>query len=467
MLFTHHKIHQNSNGEFEITLYLNRYSEEFSSELGVRRKQSSSTIEEEAQKYVRKNFPNTKINVIKIVGGAMLLTTLAFAPIKPSTAAAATPDKVEAQETYTVKAGDTLSHIAKRYGTTVQAIKSTNNLTSDFLRIGQILTIPNGTVTAAIPSTVTYTVVGGDTLSGIASRYGTTVDVIMRTNNLTSDFLRIGQTLTIPNGGSTSPTSTPTQTSAPTQTYTVVSGDTLSGIAARNGTTVNAIKTANNLTSDFLRIGQTLVIPGGSTSTAPTNTSSTQTSAPTQTYTVVSGDTLSGIAARNGTTVNAIKTANNLTSDFLRIGQTLVIPRGGTTTGDRSSSPAVETSVNQEELLWLARMIYAEARGESLQGQIAVGAVILNRVKSNLFPNTVRDVIFEKSHGHYQFTPAGTGSIHNANPTDMQMEAARRAMSGEDPTNGSLFFYNPAKTNDQWVRSRTVSTTIGNHVFAY
>ncbi|MCD8511431.1 MAG: LysM peptidoglycan-binding domain-containing protein [Bacillus sp. (in: Bacteria)] len=458
--FTHHRIDKQSNDGLEITLYLNKQSEEFSQELGTIQKEEQKSLEDQAQDYVKTKLPNSKVKLIRIVGGAVLLTTLAFAPIKPSTAEAAEPIRATSQETYTVKSGDTLWHIAIRYHTTVQAIKTANNLQSDFLRIGQTLIIPTGTPVTALPTTITYTVVAGDTLSTLAQRHGTTVQAIQQANQLNTDLIRVGQRLAIPATGTTSSAPTP----APS-THTVVAGDTLSGIAARYGTTVTAIRTANNLTSDLIRVGQTLTISGSSGS--PTTAAPTQPAPANSTYTVVGGDTLSGIAARTGTTVQAIRTANNLTSDLIRVGQTLTIPgTGNTSTADRSQQQA-ESSVNQEELLWLARMIYAESRGESLQGQIAVGAVIMNRVKSNLFPNTVYGVIFERSHGHYQFTPAGTGSIHQAQPNSSNMEAARRAMAGEDPTNGSLFFYNPAKTNDQWVRSRTVSTTIGNHVFAY
>jgi len=122
---------------------------------------------------------------------------------------------------------------------------------------------------------------------------------------------------------------------------------------------------------------------------------------------------------------------------------------------------------NKEEVEWLAKMIHSEARGESLEGQIAVGAVIVNRVNSPLFPNNIKDVLFEKSYGYYQFTPAENGALLTATPNDQHREAAKRALSGEDPTNGALFFYNPDKTSSSYLRSRTVSTTIGNHVFAF
>lgn len=265
--------------------------------------------------------------------------------------------------------------------------------------------------------------------------------------------MSVGQTLAIPQFD----TSAPAQTNE--TTYQVDPGDTLYSIAKSNGTSVEAIKKANNLSSNLLEVGQELTIPSGG-SVAPTQTAE-------NTYKVVSGDTLYSIAARNGTTVDAIKMANQLSSDLLSIGQTLKIPTGAVAPTETSFTSDQQTAVNQEEVEWLAKMIYSEARGETFEGQVAIGSVIMNRVKSPLFPNNVKDVLFEKSYGYYQFTPAETGVINSATPNEQHIEAAKRAMNGEDPTNGALFFYNPDKTSSSYLRSRTVSTAIGNHVFAY
>ncbi len=166
---------------------------------------------------------------------------------------------------------------------------------------------------ATIPSTpgtgTSYVVKSGDSLWSIANRYNTTVNAIKNMNNLTSNALSVGQVLQIP-------TSTSTGTG---NTYTVKSGDSLWSIANRYNTTVDAIKNANNLTSNTLSIGQVLKIPT-STSTGTGNT-----------YTVKSGDSLWSIANRYNTTVNAIKNANNLTSDSLSIGQVLTIPTSTST----------------------------------------------------------------------------------------------------------------------------------------
>ena len=205
---------------------------------------------------------------------------------------------------YIVKAGDSLYSIARQFNTTVDELRRLNNLTTSTLRIGQILIIP--TTTPPTTGGITYTVKSGDNLYDIARRYNTTVDEIKRANNLTTNTLRIGQILTIP-------TVTPPTTGE--TTYTVKSGDNLYDIARRYNNTVDAIKRANNLTSNLLRIGQQLIIPS---STPPVSGGTI--------YTVKSGDNLYDIARRYGTSVDAIKRANNLTSNLLSIGQQLIIP---------------------------------------------------------------------------------------------------------------------------------------------
>lgn len=202
-------------------------------------------------------------------------------------------------EVYIVKSGDTLYAIARRFNTTVDEIKRLNNLTSDTLQIGQQLIIP----TTKTDNYFEYIVVAGDSLSVLAERFNTTIAEIKSLNNLTSDVIRIGQTLKIP-------TST---TNEKYIDYVVSSGDTLYAIAVRYDTSVATLKSINNLTSNILQIGQVLKIP----ITSGTNYIN---------YTVKSGDTLYAIASRYNTTVNEIKQLNNLSSNFLSVGQTLKIP---------------------------------------------------------------------------------------------------------------------------------------------
>ena len=120
-----------------------------------------------------------------------------------------------------------------------------NNLTSNLLQVGQVLTIPSSTTS----SEIRYVVQNGDSLWNIANRYNTTVDAIMKANNLTSNLLQVGQVLTIPSS-----------TTSSEIRYVVQNGDSLWKIANRYNTTVNAIKAKNNLTSDNLTIGQVLYI---------------------------------------------------------------------------------------------------------------------------------------------------------------------------------------------------------------
>lgn len=162
------------------------------------------------------------------------------------------PDSDTGVTEYVVRPGDTLWLLAQRFGTTVDAIKRLNNLTGDDLQIGQVLLIP----TAGSPegSYFEYVVRPGDTLWLLARRYDTTVDSIMRINGLTDSNLSIGQILKIPSAGAAP---------VPYFEYTVRSGDSLWLLAQRFGTTVDAIKRLNGLSSDLLSIGQVLRIPNG------------------------------------------------------------------------------------------------------------------------------------------------------------------------------------------------------------
>ncbi len=158
------------------------------------------------------------------------------------------------QNTYTVKSGDTLYRIASQNNTTVQTLKELNNLTSDILTIGQVLKLPTTEIIELPMTTTTYTVKKGDTLYAIAKKYDTTVDIIKQLNNLTSNNLSINQTLKIP---ITSQIEIPSTTT----NYTVKPGDTIYSIARKYNTTVNNLKALNNLTSNLISVGQNLLIP--------------------------------------------------------------------------------------------------------------------------------------------------------------------------------------------------------------
>ncbi|MGI9953352.1 cell wall hydrolase [Moorellaceae bacterium AZ2] len=115
-----------------------------------------------------------------------------------------------------------------------------------------------------------------------------------------------------------------------------------------------------------------------------------------------------------------------------------------------------------DEINLLARLIAAEATGEPYEGQVAVGAVVLNRVRSPLFPSTISGVIYEP----WAFESVQNGMIWQATELTTATSAAIDALNGWDPTYGALFFWNPAKPVSPWIWTRTIVTQIGRHVFA-
>ncbi len=273
----------------------------------------------------------------------------------PTTSASPAPAAPAPVSTYTVVRGDSLSGIASRFGTTSRNLMSINGLTNaNFIRAGQVLKLSSDGVAPAAPApaapapttpapaapapaapATTYKVVPGDSLSGIAARFGTTTRNLMSLNGITdANRIRIGQVLTI--AGAVAPVTPAPSTPAPstpapttpapnasgTTSYTVVARDTLSGIASRFGTTSRTLMSLNGITdANRIRIGQVLTIAGAAAAApaAPASTSGSTTS-----YTVAAGDTLSGIAARFGTTSRNLMALNGITNaNFLRIGQVL------------------------------------------------------------------------------------------------------------------------------------------------
>ena len=233
---------------------------------------------------------------------------LAEAVVKAVSEYTNTPYDKGTGTTYTVKSGDTLWSIAKKYNITVNELKNLNNLTTNTLKIGQVLRINEQT--SVSPTENTYIVKSGDTLYGIANKYGVTVDQIKKSNNLSSNTLRIGQVLTIP---------IETENKEDYIIYTVKSGDTLYGIAKSYNITPNELINYNNLNSSVLSIGQNLKIPFQDIKEEQENIEYII-------YTVKPGDSLYSIARTYGISVNNIMSLNNLNSSLLSIGQTLKIP---------------------------------------------------------------------------------------------------------------------------------------------
>ncbi len=125
------------------------------------------------------------------------------------------------------------------------------------------------------------------------------------------------------------------------------------------------------------------------------------------------------------------------------------------------SSGSSSSSYNNNDRYLLAKVIYAEARGESYKGQVAIGAVVLNRVEDSRFPNTIAGVIYQP----WAFTAVNDGQI-NLEPDQTAYQAADDALNGWDPTYGSVYYYNPATATSKWIYSTTYVTQIGNHIFA-
>lgn len=141
---------------------------------------------------------------------------------------------------------------------------------------------------------------------------------------------------------------------------------------------------------------------------------------------------------------------------------------GGSAVWDPWLDGAAVTSPGAEhdamDYYWLARIIHAESGGEALEGQIAVGNVVLNRVASGDFPNSVPEVIFDDENG-VQFEPVSNGAVANQ-PTEQSCEAARRALSGENTAGDALYFFAPALSQGTWIdSSRIYWQTIGCHRF--
>ncbi len=211
---------------------------------------------------------------------------------------------------YTVRAGDSLYSIAQKNDLTVQELKNYNNLTSNFLQIGQIIRIPIvSTEKLPIGNYTEYIVKNGDSLYSIGQRYGFTIQDLIDYNNLDSTLLTIGQIIKIPNNSSN-------LEQVNYINYTVKSGDSLYSIGRQYGLSAQQLMDYNNLSNNLLSIGQILKIP--------TTTGNNQ--ANYIEYTVKSGDNLYTIGRKYGYTAQELMNYNNLKSNLLSIGQTIKIP---------------------------------------------------------------------------------------------------------------------------------------------
>jgi LysM repeat protein len=234
--------------------------------------------------------------------------------------------------------------------------------------------------------------------------------------------------------------------------YTIVPNDSLYQIGALFKTTSNTLISDNKLSGSMIFPGQVIIVPA-------------------EVYTVKSGDTMFLIAARYNISLTDLRKANNKWDNLIMSGQRLILPGvkptgslPASSSGSSSTGSGTVISYKNSEVDLLARLITAEAVGEPYDAMVAVGAVVVNRVKSSAWPNSIISVINHVSAGHYQFSPVQNGFIKKP-ATDTAVRAAWAALYGADPSKGAMFYYDKSSTN-QWIRSKPVTARIGNMIYA-
>lgn len=226
-------------------------------------------------------------------------------------------------------------------------------------------------------------------------------------------------------------------------TYTVAQNDSLYTISKLFNTSAGTIMSNNNLSSDLLYPGQKLYV---SAKTCP----------------VKSGDTLYLISEKENVTLGALRKANNKWDNMIYPGQTLNVPAS---TASQTSYTTQSGSYSASDVDLLARLITAEADGQSYIAKVGVGAVVLNRVADSRFPDSISSVIYERSGGYYQFTPVENGWINKPASAEAR-KAAIDALNGYDPTNGAVYYFDDSTTN-KWIWSKPIAARYGNMVYTY
>lgn len=226
--------------------------------------------------------------------------------------------------------------------------------------------------------------------------------------------------------------------------YTIKPYDSLYKIGLLFKTTPDTIMKNNNLATSQIYPNQVLKIDS-------------------KTYTVQPSDTFYLIAKKYNISIDALIAANN-TARYIYPGQILNIP-GGIVFKGTSSTKSPIVPYTQSDLDLLARLVTAETETEPYTAKVAVAAVVLNRVKSSQFPSTIKDVIYEKSSGYYQFTPVSNGWINKTASADSK-KAALEALYGSDPTKGAIYYFDDSATN-KWLWSRPLALKVGKMIFTY
>lgn len=285
---------------------------------------------------------------------------------------------------YTVQSGDTLSGIALKFSTTSSKLAQLNSISNpNLIYVGQRLLVnqssnsnssssgqSSSTTTNTETSSASYTVKSGDTLSGIASQYNTTVNQIVSLNQLSNpNLIYVGQVLKLKNSQTTNSSSSSSSTAATTVgTYTVKAGDTLSAIASRYSTSSSTLVSLNSLSNpNLIYVGQVLKVSSNASTSSSTSSSANSTVTTAASYTVKAGDTLSAIAAKYGTTYQALASTNSISNpNDIYVGQVIKVSATATAA---SSQAASSTSSNGSYTVKSGDTLYGIALANGLNWQ--------------------------------------------------------------------------------------------------
>lgn len=275
----------------------------------------------------------------------------------------------------------------------------------------------------------------GESLWDLAQKYHTTVDEIAKINQMKSpDQIRAGEPLLVPNGETGQTTEDPVTIDVKDYSEEVV--NTASG-AVDNTVTMSWWKTILRSIPAFAAIYKQGLSTSRSSDPQPS-----QPESKIPTYDIIANQETQSIDQDDTQTQVA---QNTVPIDA----ESQVLSRG------------LGRLVSKEDVELLSRVIYGEARGENFEGQVAVGAVVLNRLKDPRFPKSIRAIVYQSG----AFTAVEDRQIH-LEPDDEAYKAAEAALSGMDPTNGAIFYFNPRIATDRWIKSRPVIKRIGNHTFS-
>ena len=286
---------------------------------------------------------------------------------------------------YTVQSGDTLSGIALKFSTTSSKLAQLNSISNpNLIYVGQRLLVnqssnsnssssgqSSSTTTNTETSSASYTVKSGDTLSGIASQYNTTVNQIVSLNQLSNpNLIYVGQVLKLKNSQTTNSSSSSSSSTATTTagTYTVKAGDTLSAIASRYSTSSSTLASLNSLSNpNLIYVGQVLKVSSNASTSSSTSSSANSTVTTAASYTVKSGDTLSAIAAKYGTTYQALASTNSISNpNDIYVGQVIKVSATATAA---SSQAASSTNSNGSYTVKSGDTLYGIALANGLNWQ--------------------------------------------------------------------------------------------------